>query len=142
MEPPDPQAPTPRLGCESGRPGAAGGARILRACRAEMSQALDINLPVYVLFTKMARLPYFTEYVRNLSREEAGQVLGVTIPMRDVRAGGVYGEEQTARLNADFENLFRSLADARPEFLARETDAAMQPGAYEFPREFRKIRPA
>src|ERR1019366_4620507 len=53
--------------------------------------------PVYVLFTKMARLPFFTEYVRNLTKEEAGQVVGATIPMRDVRAGGVYGEEQTAR---------------------------------------------
>ena len=61
--------------------------------------------------------------------------------MRDLRAG-VYGEEQTARLSADFERLFRSLADARPELLARENDATHQPGAYEFPREFRKIRPA
>ena len=59
-----------------------------------------------------------------------------------MRSGGVYAEEETARLTADFERLFRSLADARPEFLARETDATKLPGAYEFPREFRKIRPA
>ncbi|HEY1493455.1 MAG TPA: ImcF-related family protein, partial [Candidatus Solibacter sp.] len=144
------QAPRAVLVCYDAetftRPGAqeaaTAAARNLRTRLGEMSQAFGINLPVYVLFTKMDRLPYFTEYVRNLTREEAGQVLGATIPMRDVRAGGVYGEEQTARLNADFERLFRSLADARPEFLARETDAAIQPGAYEFPREFRKIRPA
>ncbi len=144
------QAPRAVLVCYDAeaftRPGAqesaTAAARNLRTRLGEMSQAFGINLPVYVLFTKMDRLPYFTDYVRNLTREEAGQVLGVTIPMRDVRAGGVYGEEQTARLNADFERLFRSLADARPEFLARETDAAIQPGAYEFPREFRKIRPA
>src|SRR6185436_16033699 len=43
---------------------------------------------------------------------------------------------------ADFERLFRSLADARPEFLGRESDATKGPGTYEFPREFRKIRPA
>src|ERR1035437_3300785 len=65
-----------------------------------------------------------------------------TAAARNLRAGGVYGEEQTGRLTADFERLFRSLADARPEFLGRETDATKQPGAYEFPREFRKIRPA
>jgi type VI secretion system protein ImpL len=117
-------------------------ARNLRTRLGEMSQAFGINLPVYVLFTKVDRLPFFTEYVRNLTKEEAGQVLGATIPMRDVRAGGVYGEEQTARLTADFERLFHSLADARPELLGREGDATKQPGAYEFPREFRKIRPA
>src|SRR5438270_12609439 len=57
-----------------------------------------------------------------------------------MRSGGVYGEQQTALLSAEFERLFSRLADARPEFLGRETDAAKQPGAYEFPREFRKIR--
>jgi type VI secretion system protein ImpL len=120
---------------------ATAAARNLRTRLGEMSQAFGINLPVYVLFTKMDRLPFFTEFVRNLTKDEATQVLGATIPMRDVRAGGVYGEEQTARLTADFERLFHSLADARPEFLGRETDATKQPGAYEFPREFRKIRP-
>src|ERR1017187_10565862 len=49
-------------------------ARNLRARLGEMSQVFGINLPVYVLFTKMDRLPFFTEYVRNLTREEAGQV--------------------------------------------------------------------
>src|ERR1035438_7654670 len=144
------QAPRAVLVCYDSetftRPGAqetaTAAARNLRARLGEMSQAFGINLPVYVLFTKMDRLPFFTEYVRNLNKEEAGQVLGATIPMRDVRAGGVYGEEQTARLTADFERIFHALADARPEFLGRETDATKQPGAYEFPREFRKIRPA
>jgi type VI secretion system protein ImpL len=121
---------------------ATAAARNLRTRLGEMSQAFGINLPVYVLFTKMDRLPFFTEFVRNLTKEEATQVLGATVPMRDMRAGGVYGEEQTARLTAEFERLFHSLADARPEFLGRETDAVKQPGAYEFPREFRKIRPA
>ena len=144
------QAPRAVLVCYDSenftRPGAqesaTAAARNLRTRLGEMSQAFGINLPVYVLFTKMDRLPFFTEFVRNLTKDEATQVLGATIPMRDVRAGGVYGEEQTARLTADFERLFHSLADARPEFLGRETDATKQPGAYEFPREFRKIRPA
>ena len=60
---------------------AVAAARNLRARLGEISQALGINLPVYVLFTKMDRLPFFTEYVRNLSNDEATQVLGVTLPM-------------------------------------------------------------
>jgi type VI secretion system protein ImpL len=121
---------------------AAASARNLRARLGEISQAFGVNLPVYVLFTKLDRLPFFAEYVRNLTKEEATQVLGATIPMRDLSAGGVYGEVQTARLTAEFERLFHSLADARPEFLSREGDGTKLPAAYEFPREFRKVRPA
>jgi type VI secretion system protein ImpL len=117
-------------------------ARTLRARLGEISQSLGINLPVYVLFTKMDRLPFFVEYVRNLSNEEAGQVLGATLPLVTGRGEGVYAEEETARLSGTFELLFRSLADARPEFLKRETDRTKLAATYEFPREFRKIRPA
>jgi len=128
------------------RPGAldaaSAAAQNLRARLGEMSQAMGINLPVYVLFTKADRMPFFTEYVRNLNNEEATQVVGVTLPMVQKRSEGVYAEEEGQRLTAHFEQLFRSLADARPEFLSRENDATKLPPAYEFPREFRKIRPA
>ncbi len=117
-------------------------ARTIRARLGEISQAFGINLPVYVLFTKMDRLPFFVEYVRNLSNDEASQVLGATLPLLTGRGEGVYAEEETARLTGTFERLFRSLADARPEFLAREADRTKLPATYEFPREFRKIRPA
>ena len=91
-------------------------ARTLRARLGEISQTFGINLPVYVLFTKMDRLPFFIEYVRNLSNEEATQVVGATLPLLTGRSEGVYAEEETARLTGTFERLFRSLADARPEF--------------------------
>jgi type VI secretion system protein ImpL len=103
---------------------------------------MGINLPVYALFTKSDRLPFFTDYFRNLTNDESTQVLGVTLPVVDRRNEGVYAEEETTRLTAQFERLFRSLADARIEFLAREGDASKLPPAYEFPREFRKVRPA
>jgi len=142
-----PRAAVVCFDCETfTRPGAqeavVNAARNLRARLGEISQALGINLPVYVLFTKMDRVPFFTEYVRNMSNEEATQVLGVTVPLLTRRSEGVYAEEETARLTGSFERLFRSLADARPEFLSRESDPATLPATYEFPREFRKIRPA
>ena len=119
---------------------AVAAARNLRARLGEISQTLGINLPVYVLFTKMDRLPFFTEFVRNLSNEEAVQVVGATLPMTRSRGEGVYADEESARLGGHFEWLFRSLANARPEFLSRETDASKLPACYEFPREFRKLR--
>src|SRR5215472_12437627 len=128
------------------RPGAleaaASAARTLRARLGEACQTFGIKLPVYAVFTKMDRLPFFTEYVRNLSNDEATQVLGVTLPMLGTRPEGVYAEEETARLTGSFEGLFRSLADARIEFLPRETDSSKLPAEYEFAREFRKIRQA
>ena len=116
-------------------------ARTLRARLGEISQTMGINLPVYALFTKIDRLPFFTEFVRNLNNDESTQVLGVTLPMVFRRTDGVYAEEEGNRLNYAFERLFHALADARPEFLGRETDGTKLPSAYEFPREFRKIRP-
>jgi type VI secretion system protein ImpL len=126
------------------RPGAtealAATARTLRSRLGEISQTLGINLPVYVLFTKTDRVPFFAEFVRNLTNEEAAQVLGATVPLLTSRSG-VYSEEETSRLTEVFERLFRSLANARPAFLQREREAPKLPGVYEFPREFRKLRP-
>ena len=106
----------------------------------EVSQTLGISLPVYVLFTKADRLPFFLEYVRNLSAEEATQVVGVTLAMPLAAGQGVYAEQASQRLAAAFDDLFRSFCDRRVEYLSRENAADKAPGIYEFPREFRKLR--
>ncbi|MDE3164176.1 MAG: hypothetical protein KGN36_00065 [Acidobacteriota bacterium] len=113
-------------------------ARKLRAQLGEISQMLGINLPVYVLFTRSDRLPFFAEYFSRLNEKEVNRILGVTLPIRGKR--GVYAEEEGARLDQLFERLFRSLCHARPPFLSREKDSAQLAFMYEFPREFRKIK--
>jgi type VI secretion system protein ImpL len=105
----------------------------------EVSHILGISLPVYVLFTRADRLQFFQDYVRNLSNDEATQVLGATLP-RVSFAGEVYAEQETARVSAAFDQLGYSLADKRLTYLPREFDMAKRPSAYEFPREFRKLR--
>lgn len=119
---------------------AAATARNMHARLSEISAALGIQFPVYVLFTKADRVPYFREFVRNLSTEEAGQAVGATLPLAQGQTAGLYGEQQAARVGWAFDNLFRSLADARPELIGRENDATLRPAVYEFPREFRKLR--
>ncbi|HEV2445812.1 MAG TPA: ImcF-related family protein [Candidatus Sulfopaludibacter sp.] len=106
----------------------------------EISATLGIQFPVYVLFTRTDRIPYFREFVRNLSNDEAGQVVGATLPLGSVEPTGVYGEQQAARVGAAFDNLYCSLCGARPDLLARENDTAQRPATYEFAREFRKAR--
>lgn len=114
-------------------------ARNLRTRLSEISQQLGVNLPVYVLFTRGDRLPFFDDYVRTLNNEEATKVIGTTLPMIPDRKG-LYQEEETARLNASFDELARKLASGRPELLSRENDPGFRSGIYEFPREFRKLR--
>jgi type VI secretion system protein ImpL len=83
---------------------------------------------------------FFEDSVRNLSNQEAGQVLGATLPMAQPGAAGIYAEVETRRLSAAFDGLFYALADRRIVFLPRENDPQKVPTAYEFPREFRKLR--
>ncbi len=118
----------------------ANATRFLQARLGEISEVLGISFPVYVLFTRADRIPFFAEFVRNLSTEEAGQVVGATVPIRFGAASGVYAEEETQRLTWAFNQLFHSFCDQRLLLLPREGDAMKVPQSYEFPREFRKLR--
>jgi type VI secretion system protein ImpL len=140
-----PRAALVCVDCESFmKPGAAeamaASTERLRTRLREASQFMGISLPVYVLFTRADRLQFFQDYVRNLSNEEATTVLGATLPMVSY-AGEVYAEQETARVSAAFDNLFYSLAEKRLDYLPREHEASKRPSIYEFPREFRKLRP-
>ncbi|MFN9461223.1 MAG: type VI secretion protein IcmF/TssM N-terminal domain-containing protein, partial [Acidobacteriota bacterium] len=114
-------------------------ARNLNARLGDIAETLGINFPVYVLFTRMDRLPFFHDFVRNFANEEAYQVFGATAPLPGA-AQGIYAEEATRRISELFQNLCHSLSDKRLTYLPRETDPEKLPGAYEFAREFRKLR--
>ena len=114
-------------------------ARSLRARLEEMSQALGSSFPVYVLFTRADRLPFFDDFVSSMTNEESSQVFGVTLPIASDSATSVYADRETKRLTTAFNSLFFSLADHRPGLLSRERSAEKQSGVYEFPRQFRKL---
>jgi type VI secretion system protein ImpL len=115
-------------------------ARNLNARLGDIAQTLGINFPVYVLFTRMDRMPFFHDFVRNFANEEAFQVFGATAPLPDSATQGIYAEEATRRFSELFQNLCHALNDKRLTYLPRETDPEKLPGAYEFAREFRKLR--
>lgn len=123
-------------------------ARALNAALRQLSQYLGSNFAVYVLFTRADRLGanqlpegFFTQYVRNFTREEGTQVLGATVTARTSGAG-VYAEEETRRLSKYFDEFIVSLAEKRVEFLGRENDTNRMGAIYEFPRELNKLRTA
>ena len=110
-----------------------------RARLRETSQLLGINLPVYVLFTRVDRLPFFPDYVAPFSNDEASSVFGAALPIAAYTAN-TYAELETATVSAAFDKLFQSLADWRLPLLLRQLDTAPTPPIYEFPREFKKLR--
>ena len=106
------------------RPGAAeaiaNAARYLQARLGEISQILGISFPVYVLFTRADRLPFFAEFVRNLNQRRSGPGGGCDAAHAlDARGGRVCGEE-TQRLTGAFNQLFHSFCDHRLLLLPRE----------------------
>lgn len=127
---------------QGGADAVATAGRYLQARLSEISQTLGISFPVYLLFTKTDRVQFFTDYVRMLTNEEATQVFGATVPIRPAQQGGVYAEDETRRLTLAFNNLFYSLCDKRTVFPPRDNDLQKVCGAYEFPRELRKVRTA
>jgi type VI secretion system protein ImpL len=122
-----------------------GGQSILASARAtnadlrEISRLLGMPIPVYVIVTKLDRVPHFEQYVRNLSEDEVRQVLGITLP-RNEASPGTYADQASRSLASVIDGIVYKLGEFRVEMLARETDARNTSGVYEFPREFGKFR--
>jgi type VI secretion system protein ImpL len=114
-------------------------ARKLRARLEELSYHMGVSLPVYVLFNRSDRIPYFEEFAGTFNSEETSQVLGSTLPLVGSTSSGVYAEQETKRLTAAFQAIFFTLAECRPGLLSRERNSDRQAGVYEFPREFGKL---
>ena len=105
----------------------------------DLAQQLGTEVPVYVILTKLDRIPYFAEYVRNLNEDEVSQPLGAAFP-RNAVSSGLYAERAMSDATAALDRIFFSLGEFRLELLSRENDAVSVDPVYEFPREMRKLR--
>jgi type VI secretion system protein ImpL len=114
-------------------------ARATGAQLREISRLLGMPVPVYVIVTRLDRVPHFAEYVHNLSDGEVNQVLGSPLPRSEASAG-VYAEQASRTLAAVVDGLVYTLGEFRVEMLNRENEPANVAGVYEFPREFGKLR--
>ena len=116
-------------------------APVLRARLADAANQLGLRVPVYVLFTRLDRLPYVEAWLAPLTREEIRMPLGAALPF-DNGAAGAYAERLIPRLELAFATLVASLGARRSELLSRESVEAQRLGAYEVPRELGKLAPA
>jgi len=117
-------------------------ARALREQLLEASQRLGVRLPVYVLFSKADRIPFFEDFVRNLSHEESREVLGTTFRLPPDTPPVSYSDWQYRHLGDAFQAIYRSLSFRRLEMLPRDGDPQSKAHVYEFPRQFLKLKTA
>lgn len=116
-----------------------GAARSTNRMLRDLALTLGTEIPVYVVLTKLDRMPHFTEYVRNLTTEEANQPLGMAFP-RNTASSGLYAEKAMAEVTGALDRILFSLGEYRLELLNRENNQANVDPVYEFPREMRKLR--
>jgi type VI secretion system protein ImpL len=114
-------------------------ARLLRTRLARISETLGVAVPVYVIFTRADRFPFFADYVRTLRNDEVADPVGATLSLGSVRDSGRFAEEQGGRIRSALAELHRNLAANRLRVLPRENALEPRGGAYEFPRELRKV---
>jgi type VI secretion system protein ImpL len=73
-----------------------------------------------------------------MTHEEAARVIGATFPQN--QAASDSGAALATRFKTAWDRVYRCLAAARTELLARESDWARAGLLYEFPREFQKLK--
>jgi type VI secretion system protein ImpL len=101
------------------------------------------DYPVYVIFSKTDTLPHFGEFFSHINEQEERRIVGATLPWVKPVTGNsaeIYAEQESKRLTESYGRLYASLADKRMELLARENGVGEKAGAYEFPRELKRIR--
>ncbi|MCA8293403.1 type VI secretion system protein [Burkholderia sp. AU30198] len=108
-------------------------AAALRARLAELRQELGISFPVYLLVTKMDRLPGFPEYFGALTAESRAQAWGFTLPQSN---GAIAKEGLRARCRDELTQLAGQLSSAVHTRLQDEDEARKNRRLILLPKEF------
>ncbi|MCC6242910.1 MAG: hypothetical protein IT353_08715 [Gemmatimonadaceae bacterium] len=114
----------------------------LRQRLAEASQELGLATPVYVVFTRMDKIPQFEPWISVFTREELKAPLGATLTFDAAANAGNYAERLAPRLEFAFRQFVDNVALRRVSVLGRENVQDRRYNAYEFPRELQKLIPA
>ncbi len=111
-------------------------AKSLRQRVQELTEALEVFAPVYVLFTKADLIPGFVEFFEDRDPAEREKVWGATLP---------YQVEQPVDAVAQFDRHFDELQDGLKEValahMSLHRGQAMSPAMLAFPLEFAATKP-
>ena len=106
-------------------------ASAVRRRLAELQRTLEVNAPVYVLFTKVDLLAGFSEFYEDLDVEGRRAVLGATFP---------WGPVDSAKALAEFDGVVQALADRMSKRLQEEGDPRRRSLILGFPAQVAGLR--
>jgi type VI protein secretion system component VasK len=108
-------------------------AKAIRQRLRDLDDVLAVNLPVYLVFTRLDRLAGFAGFFRDLASAGREQVLGATLPEPEQ---GRAGPDPAAWLDEAVRRLGERLEAAELDRLASERDPGRRVQIFVFPRQF------
>lgn len=115
-------------------------AQALRQRLAEAARELGLALPVYVMFTKLDRVPHFEPWISVFMKDELRAPLGASFAFDAASNTGNYAERLAPRIDAAFAEIADRVGARRVDLLGRDAQLDRRYAAYELPRELRKLQ--
>lgn len=111
-------------------------AKQLRQRVQELTERLELFVPVYVMFTKVDLIAGFVDFFENADAEERGRVWGATLPYE-----AAADEDAMTLFDRHFDLLAEGLRELGTTRMSLDRSQAVSPGVLTFPLEFNGIRP-
>lgn len=123
---------------------AIGLARKLRQRVQELTERLEVFVPVYVVFTKADLIAGFVDFFEDRDRSERDRVWGATLPYdtsgpANGHAGG--RADAVSQFDQHFDELFQGLKAASVARMSLHRGEQLPPGVLTFPLEFAALKP-
>ena len=115
--------------------GIAWHAATVRARLAEIREVLSIDVPVYVLFTKVDLVAGFRERFRRLSPQDRQAIWGHTFQTQNP------GDDTVARVGQAFDGLLGRLSTGTVTEIAQDHDGASRIAGFAFPTQMALLKP-
>ena len=100
----------------------------------ELYEQLGVQVPIYVLFTKLDLLHGFMEYFEELNQNDRAQVWGATFDLEESQSGA------TECLDEEFSRLEQRLHSQLLEKLERQRNLQRRGAIYTFPQQFSALK--
>jgi type VI secretion system protein ImpL len=106
----------------------------------ELTEKLEVFVPVYVVFTKADLIAGFVDFFEDRDRGERDKVWGATLPYAPMAAAGK--ADAVAQFDEHFDTLYQGLKEASVARMSLHRGEQLPPGVLTFPLEFAALKPA
>ena len=112
-------------------------ARKLRQRVQELTEQLEVFVPVYVVFTKADLIAGFVDFFEDRDRGERDRVWGATLPYETTQQA-----DAAAQFDQHMDVLYQGLKEASVARMTLHRGEQLPPGVLTFPLEFAALKPS